>query len=222
MRADNLNIGYGGKAVVEGISFETSPGEMILLCGANGSGKSTLLKTLAGITPALSGSIEGNDQAVLLPGKIEKVRGFSGREFMSAANFRDTGIFGLPSESLKKRMDNAASILDIADLLDRDISTLSEGEFQKVCIASALCHCGGILLLDEPLAFLDVEGRILVLEALKKICSEGITVIFSSHDLSDSLRYSSRTFGIDKGHAFLDSASENDVVLRCFNIVTLK
>ena len=80
-------------------------------------------------------------------------------------------------------------MLDLTTLASRDISTLSDGEFQKGSIASALVRKASIILLDEPTAFLDAENRINVLRTLKHLCGTpgGPAVMFSTHDLHDGL-----------------------------------
>ena len=90
-----------------------------------------------------------------------------------------------------RRMEEAMEVLGIKELRNRDISTLSDGEFQKACIAAALTRKANVLMLDEPTAFLDVENRVMVLLTLQRLAHEtGTTVIFSTHDIHDGALYS--------------------------------
>ena len=101
----------------------------------------------------------------------------------------------------EKSLGDALEILGIAALADRDISTLSDGEFQKAGIAAAIVMDASLILLDEPTAFLDAENRISILNTLKELCQkEGKSVVFSTHDLYDGMETATRIFalGADK------------------------
>ena len=169
------NIAYGDKLLCDGIDVGVKSGDCILLCGANGSGKSTLLRTLAKENPAL---------VSMIPTGIPKVKGFDMHEFIRLGC--DEGGRGNSKDS-EKRMAAVLRQLGLEKLQHRDISTLSDGEFQKACIAIALCSGKEILLLDEPTAFLDPGNRTMILSCLREICSAGQAVVFSSHDIELSL-----------------------------------
>ena len=92
----------------------------------------------------------------------------------------------------------------------QDISTLSDGEFQKACIAVGLTRRADVLLLDEPTAFLDVENRVMVLRTLRKVAQEtGMAVLFSSHDLHDALQVAHRVLAFTPAGTFLESTQKN-------------
>lgn len=91
-------------------------------------------------------------------------------------------------------MEDAIRTLGLDSLADKDISFISDGEFQKACIATALTRKANVLLLDEPTAFLDVDNRVMVLRTLQNLAhTTGITVIFSTHDIYDGARFSDAT-----------------------------
>ena len=172
LNIENLTIGHKDKVLYEGVCLDIREGDCIMLCGANGSGKTTLLKTIAGMRGDIS----------MIPSRIPKVPGFTLKEFIGLAlnNNRSTQ---LKEESISAAMAK----MNITSLTDRDIATLSDGEFQKGCIAIALAKKSAIILLDEPTVFLDAENRIKVLQNLREICDRGSdrlpAVIFSTHDL---------------------------------------
>ena len=106
-------------------------------------------------------------------------------------------------------MRNALELLGLKQLKDRDISTLSDGEFQKACIAVGLTRNAQLLLLDEPTAFLDVDGRAMVLGALRSAAEKtGISVIFTSHDLHASMQYCHRVLAFTRD-GLKESTPEN-------------
>ena len=218
--AERLAVGYDGKALVRDIDFSVNAGECILLCGANGTGKSTLLRTLAGLQRPLSGRCgftEGG-KAVLVPARIPKVGGFTVEEFIATACSRDTDWLGRMPARMKGRARAAMRAVGIDTLSGRDISTLSDGEFQKASVCTALVRNADLILLDEPTSFLDVDNKESVMHILREITTAGeISVIFSSHDINVAGRHCTRTFGI-AGESFIDApASDMDVVFsRCF------
>ncbi len=219
LKVNDISIGYGSRAVVEGISFEIAPGECVLVCGANGSGKTTLMKTVAGVLKPLAGTVSGDGTMVLVPTGIPKVKGFTLREFVRTGCYSETDIWGRASKALESSIDEAITLLGIGDLEGRDISAVSDGEFQKACIASALTRKASVLLLDEPTAFLDVDSRMTVLQALRKVASErNIAVLFSSHDIHESASVCTRIIGVSSTGRFVDSSlsSKEDVLSQCF------
>lgn len=91
-------------------------------------------------------------------------------------------------------LDRVISLLGLETLADNDLSRISDGEFQKACIATALTRHANVILLDEPTAFLDVENRIMVLSTLHDLAhSTGTTILFSTHDIHDGAACSDDT-----------------------------
>ena len=190
---DGMTIGHGKKVLYENVSFDINEGDCIMLCGANGSGKTTLLKAIAGLQ-------HPGCRVTMIPSRIPKVKGFSVKEFVKVSCFKQTDMTGKLSESDEAALGRALERLGIDHLKDRDISTLSDGEFQKAGLVSALVRNASVILLDEPTAFLDAENRISVLATLREICDrKGIAVIFSTHDLHDGLKFCTKVlaFGAD-------------------------
>ena len=179
MQVRDLTIGYSKRPLYTGISFDICEGDLILLCGANGSGKTTLLKALA--------NYGQQADIAMIPTRIPKIKGFTLNDFIQLSCYNFTGAE--PEEAMFK--------LGLSHLTDRDISTLSDGEFQKGTIAAAIAKGARIILLDEPTAFLDVQNRRNVLATLRNLCEEtGAAVIFSSHDLHESLNVCSKVIAL--------------------------
>ena len=175
-----MTIGHLNRELYSGVDIEIREGECIMLCGANGSGKTTLLKALAGM--------KGKD-IVMIPTRIPKVEGFTLKEFIRISCFSQSDLAGRLSPEQESQIDKVLELLGLSELASRDISRLSDGEFQKGSIAAALVRKASIILLDEPTAFLDAENRISVLCTLKQLCGtpNGPAVMFSTHDLHDGL-----------------------------------
>ena len=147
---------------------------------------------------------------ILIPTNIPKVKGFTVESFIHTGCYRESDWRGRISEEVARKMEEALDVLGIQELKNRDISTLSDGEFKKACLAVGLTRKAEVLLLDEPTAFLDVENRISVLETLREVARKtGTAVLFSSHDLHDALPVVDRVFALTKDGRFLASGPDD-------------
>ena len=226
LKVDHITIGYGDRILVRDISFELAPGECVLLAGANGTGKTTLLKRLAGMSRQIPSSVsdllgmtdnclsersEGIcSRTILIPTNIPKVKGFTVESFIHTGCYRESDWRGRISEEVARKMEEALDVLGIQELKGRDIATLSDGEFQKACLATGLTRRAEVLLLDEPTEHLDVENRIDVLRTLREVARKtGTAVLFSSHDLHDALPVADRVFVLTRDGRFLVSGPDD-------------
>ena len=203
-KVSGMTIGHGDRILCKDMSFEILEGECIMLCGANGSGKTTLMRRLSSERHALSSEI------AMIPARIPKVKGFTLREFIRISCFRLSDASGKLSKESEAQIDEVESRLSLTHLDSQDISTLSDGEFQKACIASALVRRSRLILLDEPTAFLDAESRISVLQTLRDLTRSmnKPAVLFSTHDIHDGLKVADRVFAIGSDGTFHVSDTE--------------
>ena len=153
---------------------------------------------------------------ILVPTGIPKVKGFTLREFVRTGCYRESDWAGRLRKETEERLEESLELIGLKQLADRDISTLSDGEFQKACIAVGLTRRADLLLLDEPTAFLDVENRLMVLRTLRSVAEKtGTAVIFSSHDLHDALQVVHRVLTITRDGRFRESGPQDrEAVLR--------
>ena len=220
LEAEDITVGYKGTALFSPACFEVRKGECVLLCGANGSGKSTLLRVIAGISRPMSGSIRISrpEQTVkgrrpqtipMVPSTVPKVRGFTLESFIRTGCYARSDWAGRLSPETEASVDRAISMLGLDSLRTKDVTSLSDGEFRKGCIASALTGRPLLVLLDEPSAFLDIENRLAVYSVLKDIAmTDGTAFLFSSHDLNESAAICDRVFAIGTDRMFRCSSSD--------------
>lgn len=210
-------VGHGEKILCRNVSFEIHEGECIMLCGANGSGKTTLMKALAGMNGT------SRHEIAMIPARIPKVKGFTLREFIRISCYKHSDASGRLSDTDEGRIDATIRRLGLSLHDSRDISTLSDGEFQKACIVAALIRKARLILLDEPTAFLDAESRIAVLETLRELTRTPDdmkpAVLFSTHDLHDGLKVADRVFAIGSDGLF--HVSKEDDVSRKATVKTI-
>lgn len=223
IRLDNLAIGYrskGSEAVVaSGITATVRSGELTCLLGANGVGKSTLLRTLSAFQPKLGGSIyiEGREIERFTDGELARtigvvltdkpdVQNMTVTELVSFGRSPYTGFWGRCSADDMRIVAEAMELVGIGSLATRLVSTLSDGERQKVMIAKALAQQTPVIYLDEPTAFLDYPSKVDMMQLLHRISREMQKTIFlSTHDvemalqIADTVWLMSRDSGIAAG-----------------------
>jgi zinc transport system ATP-binding protein len=200
-----LNLGFGNREVIHGLSFEVHSGDCVAIIGPNGAGKTVLLKALLHLIP-YQGEIRWSSEARLgyVPQKITADRQlpFSAKDLLtSKARFLHLPSAEVQSVSAELGLTN--------ELLSNSIGALSGGQFQKVLIAFALLGRPNVLLFDEPTASLDelTEERIYdLLLSLQK--DRGITILLVSHDLSVVYRNANVVLCLSKGKTCMGPPKE--------------
>ncbi len=196
----DLAIVFGKVPIIEGLSLDIEAGEFVVLLGPSGCGKSTLLHSIAGLIDVTDGLVEiaGVDVTWADP----KDRGI-GMVFQSYALYptmtveRNLSfglrISGMPKPEIKKRVDNAARMLQLTELLQRKPSQLSGGQRQRVAIGRALVREAKVFLLDEPLSNLDAKLRAELRRELKQLHHDlGATMVYVTHDQIEAMTLATR------------------------------
>lgn len=210
IQLQGVSIGYktrqGQKTVVQDINASLRQGELTCLLGRNGAGKSTLLRTLAAFQPALAGSISVDGRPLQSFGAKElaqrigivlterpDVQQMTVWELVAMGRSPYTGFWGRLDSDDHQVVQEAIDMVGIVLLADRLVTTLSDGERQKVMIAKTLAQQTSIIYLDEPTAFLDYPSKVDTLLLLRRICREQHkTVFLSTHDLELALQVADR------------------------------
>jgi ferric hydroxamate transport system ATP-binding protein len=203
LHGDDLELRYGKRTVVDGVSVRLEPGRVTALVGPNGSGKSTLLRSLARLHPVSSGAVllAGERDVALLSARdfAREVTLFSqSRPAPHGLAVGDVVAFGrhpyrralagLSAED-RRAIDDALRITGVRDMADRAVGELSGGEMQRVWLAACLAQDTGVVLLDEPTNHLDLRYQIETLDLVRDLADEhGVAVGIVLHDLDHAAR----------------------------------
>ncbi|MDD3876610.1 MAG: ATP-binding cassette domain-containing protein [Bacteroidales bacterium] len=202
---------------LKNICLEVNKGDYFVILGKSGAGKSLLLEIIAGVTKQDAGKIFFGDEDISCK-KIQDrkfVLVYQNLALFPHLNVYNNIAFSLKcnnvqSNTFNNRILEVAQTLSITDLLGRSIEALSGGEAQRVALARALVIKPDILLLDEPLASIDVEMKTELQKLLKKINNSGQTIIHVTHNFDEALALSNRIAVIDKG-TILQMGETDDV-----------
>lgn len=220
LEVENLGKRFGGVVALEGVSFRLDRGEVLALAGDNGAGKSTLIKAISGVHEPSEGQIRFKGEVVRFANPaaareagIETIyqdlaladnldvgaNVFLGRE-------RTTKLFGLLPRLDRQAMRQAAH--DVLETLDIDIEkrkltlpvrNLSGGQRQAVAIGRAIFWKAELLIMDEPTAALGVPEQRKVVELIRRLKSQGVAIIFISHNLGDIFAVADRILVLRRG-----------------------
>jgi urea transport system ATP-binding protein len=206
LKVSRLVSGYGQSEVIHDVSFAAEPGEIIAIMGRNGMGKTTLFKTLMGILPVRSGSIEVNGSDVTTCDSYERVaRGIAyvpqGRMVFPALTVSENIKTGLGKVANGRVPEDIYSLFPVLfEMSHRKGGNLSGGQQQQLAIARALATNPKVLLLDEPTEGIQPSIIKDIAKTLKEIRDlRGLTIIVSEQVLSFTMAIADRLFVIDRG-----------------------
>lgn len=216
----DLHAGYSGKEVLRGVSFTAEQGQITAVIGPNGCGKSTLLKAISGIIPVTAGeALLGGEDLLQLP------QGERAKKIAYLAQNRQTpditvgrlvlhGRFPYLSYPRRYRQadrqiaESMMEKLDVRELADCPMGTLSGGQQQKAYIAMALTQDSDTILLDEPTTYLDVAYQLQVLELAQLLAASGKHVIMVIHDISHAMEFAQQVVLMDAGSVVAQGTPE--------------
>jgi ABC-2 type transport system ATP-binding protein len=203
----NLVKRFGDNAAVRGVSFAVARGESFGLLGPNGAGKSTTIAMISGLLQPNSGEIlVAGLSAREHPLAIRKVMGIVPQDIalypsLSAReNLMFWGaMYGLAGRELAARVDEALEIVTLSDRQKERIETYSGGMKRRINIAASLLHRPALLIMDEPTVGIDPQSRNNILETVRQLNSQGMTVIYTSHYMEEVEYLCERLAIIDHG-----------------------
>ena len=216
---EHVRAQFGKRVLLEDVSLDIQQGEFITLLGPNGAGKSTLLKMLLGLLKPAAGTIRVLGKP---PRRGNKAIGYAPQHRVLEADLalraRDVVGFGLdgdrwgigfPSRKRNALLDQALAEVNALSFADAPVGQLSGGEQQRLLIAQALLTNPRLLLLDEPLANLDIAHGQEIVSLVAEVCrSRGVTVLLVSHDINPLLPVTDRVLYIANGQSAIGTPDE--------------
>lgn len=203
----DLKKSFGALDAVKGVSFAVEKGEAFGLLGPNGAGKSTIINMVTGLYPPTSGQIQLKDVNVLkntkqaqaaigvVPQEIALYQEMSAKE-----NLKFWGrMYGLSGKALEQKVNEVLDIIGLADRAKGKVNTFSGGMKRRVNIGAAILHNPELLIMDEPTVGIDPQSRNHILETIRKLNKQGMTVIYTSHYMEEVEYLCERIGIIDHG-----------------------
>ena len=219
LKYDYLKYDENGQAsesqtAVENVDLDIQPGQFISILGHNGSGKSTLAKHMNALLIPTEGTIWVDGMDTAMEPELWKIRQKAGMVFQNPDNQiigtvveEDVGFgpenLGIPTEGIWSRVNKSLEAVGMTAFRHRSPNKLSGGQKQRVAIAGVMAMQPKCIIMDEPTAMLDPNGRKEVLEAVHELNrQEGITVILITHYMEEVID-SDRVFVMDQGHVVM-------------------
>jgi len=216
LNIDGVECRYGSTKILEGVNLKVKDGDFVGILGPNGSGKTTLLKSISRTLKPYKGSVllEGKDIYSLKQMELAKQMAVVPQDNAVSFNFtalevvmmgRSPHLARFEMES-QKDMQIARKVMELTNtwhLAERSVNELSGGERQRVIIARSLAQKPKVLLLDEPLTYLDIINQLEIMDLIKSLCvKEGLIVMAVVHDLNLAARYCNNALLLQKGKVF--------------------
>ena len=204
----NLEKSFGDNKVINNFNIDINDGEFIVLVGPSGCGKSTLLRMISGLESIDQGEIFLDSKLInnLIPSKREIAMVFQSYALYPHMNVFENMSFGLKMEKISKdeinkKVNQAANILQIQDLLERKPKQLSGGQKQRVAIGRAITRSPKVFLFDEPLSNLDAELRVTMRKELSALHEKiGGTMIYVTHDQVEAMTLADQIVVLNNGY----------------------
>lgn len=206
LRVQNLNVHIGEDRILQNVNLHVHCGEMVALIGPNGAGKSTLLKAILGqreYEGVIAFSAPGERNRKMRIGYVPQSPAFDPGDPLSVADLfaccmsKRPAFLGL-SKAMREKVLECLDRVHATDLMDKRVGTLSGGELQRVLLALALEPLPNILILDEPLSGVDVEGMQSLMDMLDEIRHEyDLSILMTTHDFGALSRYADQVVLID-------------------------
>ncbi len=220
LKVEGVSLSYGGKNVLDHVSFSVDEGEFFMILGPNGAGKSSLLKLITGIERLHLGEMDifGRPKKEYSARELAKVVAivsqhapadfpFSVAETVLMGRAPHLGLLEYESDHDFKLAEESMAFTDVGQFADRRLDQLSGGERQRVMIARAICQEPKIMLLDEPTTALDPAHQLKIMDLMEKFRQDKkTTIVMVSHDLNLAAMYADRLLLLRDGKTIVTGA----------------
>lgn len=218
LRIENLKKSYSGlnRQVLSGLCLTIERGEIYGFLGPNGAGKTTTVNILSGLLKQDEGRIEmfgkpyeeNRDYIKHHIGIVpQNIAVFP--ELTAYENLKIFGsIYGMETAVLKQRINELLEMFGLSEFRNKKVSTFSGGMKRSVNLMVGIMHTPELLILDEPTVGIDVQSKVVILECLHRLNEEGITILYTSHDMEEAQRLCTRVGIIDGGKLVAEDTPE--------------
>ena len=200
-KLDGVSVNFGSVLALSQCTMRINAGERLALVGSNGCGKSTLLRTLHGLLTPSSGSLQ-------LDAKFRQAMLFQRPHMLRASVLQNVALSlwlkGVGWKAAKEQAMQALNRVGLGDLAGRSAKALSGGQQQRVALARAWAFKPQVMLLDEPTSSMDPAAKREVERLMAEFADDGVTLIFSSHNLGQVKRLASRVMYLEHGRLVAD------------------
>jgi ABC-2 type transport system ATP-binding protein len=217
----DLRKRYGDRTVVDGVGFTIAPGETYGLLGPNGAGKTTTISLLCGLLARDGGTVVvGGHDLDQDPLAVKRAIGYVPQDvalypdLTARENLRFFGrLYGLRGSDLAGRVEQALATVGLADRGDDRVDGYSGGMKRRLNIAAGLLHGPRLLVLDEPTVGVDPQSRNAILEAVQRLGTEGMGVLYTTHYMEEAERLCDRIGILDEGRVVAEGTRPELVAL---------
>jgi ABC-2 type transport system ATP-binding protein len=207
LTTDDLHKSYGAQPAVQGLSFGIRRGEVFSLLGPNGAGKTTTIAMLSGLLAPTRGDATIAGHSIRrAPGAVKRVIGVVPQEIAlyRSLSARENLLFwgqmyGLGGSALRQRVDEVLALVGLSERAKDRIETYSGGMQRRINIAAGLLHRPQLVFMDEPTVGIDPQSRRNILDMIKQLNAQGMTVLYTTHNMDEAQELSSRIGIIDHG-----------------------
>ncbi|MCY2983253.1 MAG: ABC transporter ATP-binding protein [Planctomycetota bacterium] len=233
---DQLKFGYTERMIIDGVSLDLRAGEVLVLLGANGAGKTTLLRLIARQLKLKSGTMHLDEsdvtklsrrnlaqQIALMPQHENQTSTLTVHDVVSLGRMPHCGWWAPLSNTDHSRVEEAINVTGLSSFRNRSILELSGGEWRRMILARAIAQDASVLLLDEPIAGLDLKYQYEVLDQVRKLTKQNRLVsVVTLHDMNMAAMFADRVAILHGGKLLAIGKAEevitSDVIRQAFDV----
>ena len=226
LRLDKLSVGYDGKTLIHDIELDLKKGQILSLIGPNGSGKSTILKSITKHLSLIAGTVYLDEKdfhkiscresarklAVVLTERIHPEL-MTCRDVVETGRYPYTNSFGKMTPEDDRIVEESLCRVHAQEIASQPFNACSDGQKQRILLARAICQQPQVIVLDEPTSFLDIRYKLELLNTLREMAEDGVTIILSLHEIDLAAKISDYVLCI-KGDTIFRSGTPEEIFSR--------